>query len=203
MALSYDGSSNSYNNVLNIINICFSSIFCAEMILKHLALGPRRYWKSNWNKFDAFVVFASIIDIVLNLLTQTSLKFLRAGPQIARIMRVLRVSRLFKLVKSLEGLQKILNTLIFSLPSLANVGVLLILVYFIFAVLATFLFSGITLGNDINSNVNFKNFFNSIIVLFRTSTGEDWYVIMFDTMYPQQCYGNASKCTTSKRLVLL
>ena len=62
------------------------------------------------------------------------------GPQIARVFRILRVSRLFKLVKSFEEMQNLIQTLILSLPSLINVGTLLLLVFFIYAILGVFLF---------------------------------------------------------------
>lgn len=62
-------------------------------------------------------------------------------------MRVLRISRLLKLVKSFQGLQKILNTMLISLPSLLNVGALIILDLFIYSVLGVFLFSDVKIGD--------------------------------------------------------
>lgn len=56
------------------------------------------------------------------------------------------------------------------------------LVYFIFAVLANFLFRGITRGTAINEETNFNNFTNSFMTMIRMSTGEDWIYIMYDTM---------------------
>ena len=198
MALSYEGSSDVYANNLKYINWTFSFIFVAEMIIKHLGLGFKRYWKSPWNQFDAFVVVASIVDILLDILNQSLSSFVRVGPQLARVFRVLRVSRLFKLVKKSEGLQKIINTLVFSLPSLLNVGALLSLVYFIYAILGTFLFSDIKAGDIIDGYVNFVDFSASILVLFRASTGEDWWTIMFDTMNATVCYSGTPYCGTSK-----
>ena len=202
MALVVEGSSDQYNAVLKNINLAFSSIFMAELVLKHLGLGFKRYWSSGWNRFDGFVVAASIVDILLDSLQQSSVSFLRVGPQLARVFRVLRVTRLFKLVKQFQGLQKIINTLIFSLPSLLNVGALLFLVYFIYAVLAYFLFKDIATGNLVDDRVHFRDFGTGILTLFRCSTGESWYVIMFDTLYPQTCMSGASSCGTCKLFIL-
>ena len=102
------------------------------------------------------------------------------------------------MIKKFQGLQKILNTLAFSLPSLLNVGALLTLVYFIYSILATFIFKEIVLGKIIGSFVNFDNFSNAIVTLFRASTGEDWYVIMFDTMYPLECTDGTTDCGVRK-----
>lgn len=105
-----------------------------------------------------------------------------AGPQLARVFRVLRVTRLFRLIKSFEGLQKLIETAIYSLPAMLNVTALLFLVYFIFAILGVFLFGSINSGWVINADNNFSDFHHSFELLFRCSTGEDWYKIMFDTM---------------------
>ena len=64
-----------------------------------------------------------------------------------------------------------------------NIVSLMFLFFFIFAVLANFLLKDILTGTIINNDtVNFKNFGNSFIMMFRMSTGEDWDYIMYDTM---------------------
>ena len=97
-------------------------------------------------------------------------------------MRVMRVSRLFRLINKYKGLQALIQTITFSLPSLLNVFSLLMLVYFIFAVLANFLFRAVTEGYMIDQNTNFINFSNSMLTMIRMSTGEDWIYIMYDCM---------------------
>jgi len=142
------------------------------------------------------VVFASILDIIMDFAQQSFMQYIKVAPQIARVFRVLRVTRLFKLVKSLEGLQKIINTLIFSLPSLLNVGALLFLVYYIYAILGTFLYGTIESGESINDTYNFKNAANSFVTLFICSTGENWYIYMFDTINPAECTAGTKSCGT-------
>ncbi len=61
-----------------------------------------------------------------------------------------------------------------------NVGALLFLVFFIYAILGVFIFKDITTGNAINKYNNFQNFGNAMLTLFRCSTGEDWPLVMFD-----------------------
>ena len=62
------------------------------------------YFIPGWNKFDFFVVCSSYLDIVMSFLSATSLKFLKVGPQLMRVLRVLRVSRLFRLLNKAKGL---------------------------------------------------------------------------------------------------
>ena len=141
MGLIYEGASKNYLEALEVFNLIFTIIFIIEAILKILALGLRTYFHSSWNKFDFFVVLTSLVDIILNFIGKEFLYILRIGPQLARIFRVLRVSRLVKLIKRFQGIHKIIGSLIFALPSLINVGALLFLLFFIYAVLGVFIFS--------------------------------------------------------------
>lgn len=64
-----------------------------------------------------------------------------------------------------------------------NVLSLLFLLFLILAILATFLFKDILTGRTLNADtVNFRNFGNSFLMMFRMSTGEDWHLIMYDCM---------------------
>lgn len=67
-----------------------------------------------------------------------------------------------------------------SIPSLLNVFMLLMLFFFILAVLGQFLFSGVKRGDVISDYKNFTVFHSSFLLLFSVSTGEDWNLIMYD-----------------------
>jgi hypothetical protein len=64
-----------------------------------------------------------------------------------------------------------------------NVFALLMLVYFIFAILACFMFGDVTEGMIIDEYTNFNTFGTSMLTLIRASTGEDWNYIMMDCSY--------------------
>lgn len=55
---------------------------------------------------------------------------------------------MFRLVKSMQRLKTLLRTLIISLPSLGNVGTLLMLMYSVFAILGMQLFHQAHLVSD-------------------------------------------------------
>lgn len=194
MAMTYEGTSDAFDNNLTNINYMFTAVFIAEALFKILGIGFRYYFRDGWNKFDMFVIASSVIDILVSLVG-TSFSFLRIGPQLIRVVRVLRVTRLFKLVRQLKGIQKILLVLYLSLPAILNLIALLFLVYFIFSVLAVFLFQNITKGIDIDNNyVNFSNFGIAMLTLFKCSTGENWYRIMYDTVNPILCSDGTQSC---------
>ena len=81
----------------------FTAIFIIEAILKLIAYGDT-YFNNSWNQFDFFVVFSSIIDVMMTLAGSTALKGLDAAPQIGRVLRVLRVLRVVRLAGKAEGL---------------------------------------------------------------------------------------------------
>lgn len=79
MAVNYEGSSVQYNSILDYINYFFTAVFALECIFKLIAFGWS-YFRNSWNIFDFCVVIASGLDIAMNQLNSTSLKFLRVGP---------------------------------------------------------------------------------------------------------------------------
>ena len=84
-----------------------------------------------------------------------------------------------KLMKLFKGVLKLIDTLIFSLPSLINVGSLLILIIFIYSILGVILFSNASRHHSITEYYNFENFGFSMLTLFKVLTGDDWFDIMF------------------------
>ena len=50
-----------------------------ECVAKLIAHGGN-YFSSGWNKFDFFVVSASVLDIVMDNMSANSLKVIKVGP---------------------------------------------------------------------------------------------------------------------------
>jgi hypothetical protein len=84
------------------------------------------------------------------------------------LLRVFRVARIFRLIPKAKGLKKLFQTLLYSLPALGNVGSVLFLFFFIFAVMGMNLFGKIkfTTG-ELNRYANFEEFYWAILTLFR------------------------------------
>lgn len=97
------------------------------------------------------------------------------------MFRVLRVTRIFKLLGRSKDLMSLMDTIVYSVGALASVFVLLILFLFIFAVMGCFFFYTVQEGEALDPDIkNFKGFFTSLMLVFATSTGEDWNKVMFD-----------------------
>ena len=175
----------------HVTNVLFTGVFAAEMVLKLLGLGFRQYFFDDWNKFDFVIVWISLFDA---LATANETSFTQ-GINMS-LFRVLRVARIAKLVKSDKGLRALFQTLISSIPALMNVGSLLLLLFFVFAVMGMNLFGEACVqirgsgdgGRFITNYNNFESFGYSMLTLFRCLTGEDWNAVMqeiYDEGYPQ------------------
>ena len=94
--------------------------------------------------------------------------------------RLFRVMRLVKLLARGEGIRTLLWTFIKSLQALPYVTLLILMLFFIYAVIGMQVFGKIALDPDteIHRNNNFQTFFQAILVLFRSATGESWQAIM-------------------------
>lgn len=189
MALDHDGAYPSIVSFLRFTNYIFTTIFLLEAMVK-LYVYRLPYFKDSWNKFDFFVVASSLIDIGLEIVIpkpdggqeDSSSQLLSVLPQLARVLRVLRVSRVLRLAGKNEKLLALVKTIIMSVGSLLNVFILLMLIFFIMAVLANTMFYDVTEGNVISEYKNFNNFHQSFSLLFSISTGEDWNRVMYDCM---------------------
>jgi hypothetical protein len=180
MSFQYYGASENLTFVMETGNLIFTSFFLLEACIKIFALGFHGYFSSFSNIFDFVVVALSLIDIILTYVLGSTILLLRSGPQMIRIVRVFRVSKLIRLFKALESLQNLIKIIMYSLPSIGNVSALLSLIFFIYSIIGVNLFSGVVSGKIIDSETNFSNFGRAMMTLFRCSTGEDWYSIMFD-----------------------
>jgi len=124
---------------LRMTNYVFTFVFFTEAVLK-LLVYRQSYFQTAWNKFDFFVVCASLFDLGLEFVDTESMKDLPIG-NVAKVLRVLRVTRVLRLAQSSKELQALIQTITMSFGALVNVFMLLLLILFMFAVLGVFFFN--------------------------------------------------------------
>ncbi|MEE6522187.1 hypothetical protein FKM82_020618 [Ascaphus truei] len=105
------------------------------------------------------------------------------NPTIIRIMRVLRIARVLKLLKMAVGMRALLDTVLQALPQVGNLGLLFMLLFFIFAALGVELFGDLECSDShpcegLGRHATFRNFGMAFLTLFRVSTGDNWNGIM-------------------------
>uniref|UniRef100_A0A8C4ZNG9 Voltage-dependent L-type calcium channel subunit alpha n=1 Tax=Gadus morhua TaxID=8049 RepID=A0A8C4ZNG9_GADMO len=195
LAVQHYGQSATFNYVMDILNMVFTTVFTVEMFLKLIAFKPRGYFGDAWNVFDAMVVIGSIVDIVLSEIDVS--KAHGVWPpnteDSARIsitfFRLFRVMRLVKLLSRGEGIRTLLWTFIKSFQALPYVALLIAMLFFIYAVIGMQVFGKIAMVDHthINRNNNFQTFPQAVLLLFRCATGEAWQEIMLACMPGKLC----------------
>uniref|UniRef100_A0A5G2QRH0 Voltage-dependent L-type calcium channel subunit alpha n=1 Tax=Sus scrofa TaxID=9823 RepID=A0A5G2QRH0_PIG len=103
--------------------------------------------------------------------------------------RLFRVMRLIKLLSRAEGVRTLLWTFIKSFQALPYVALLIVMLFFIYAVIGMQMFGKIAMvdGTQINRNNNFQTFPQAVLLLFRCATGEAWQEILLACRYGQLC----------------
>ncbi|GMH73651.1 hypothetical protein TrRE_jg10895 [Triparma retinervis] len=201
LSLNHLGESETWVANVAAINKVVTVLFAIEATLKIVGEGPVLYFKKWSCCFDFILVTATILDESADI-AQGNAEVLF----VLRIFRVFRATRILRLLGSNSGFTNLIKVLMYSLPSVWNVAVLLIMLYFTFAVLGTALFGSTNIneagefynpqpaenpgvyGVGINPDANFRSFGKAFITLFRVSTGENWFLLHRDT-YRDNEYG--------------
>jgi voltage-gated sodium channel len=151
-----------FHSWFELANQIFLGIFIMEAALKMAAQAPQvqNYFRNGWNVFDFSIVVVSLLP---------------ASGEVATIARLARLLRVLRLVSAFPELRLIVATLIRSLPSMANVVVLMSIIFYVYAV------SGYHLFHEIDPT-HWRTLGISLLSLFRIVTLEDWTDIMYAAM---------------------
>jgi voltage-gated sodium channel len=139
-----------YADMLIAIDRVILGIFVIEIALRIYA-HRLDFFRDAWSLFDFTVVVIALVPA--------------SGPfAVLRALRVLRVLRLLTLVPSMR---RVVGALLSSIPGLSSIALVLLLIYYVFAVMATRLFGSA-----------FPQWFGSIgeslFSLFQIMTLESW-----------------------------
>uniref|UniRef100_A0A8B9VZ48 Voltage-dependent L-type calcium channel subunit alpha n=1 Tax=Anas zonorhyncha TaxID=75864 RepID=A0A8B9VZ48_9AVES len=195
LAMQHYGQSCMFKEAMNILNMLFTGLFTVEMVLKLIAFKPKGYFSDPWNVFDFLIVIGSIIDVILSETNPTIPMpiFHPNAEENSRIsitfFRLFRVMRLVKLLSRGEGIRTLLWTFIKSFQALPYVALLIVMLFFIYAVIGMQVFGKIALNDttEINRNNNFQTFPQAVLLLFRCATGEAWQEIMLACLPDKKC----------------
>eukprot|EP00485_Elphidium_margaritaceum_P010070 CAMPEP_0202692280 /NCGR_PEP_ID=MMETSP1385-20130828/6693_1 /ASSEMBLY_ACC=CAM_ASM_000861 /TAXON_ID=933848 /ORGANISM="Elphidium margaritaceum" /LENGTH=1814 /DNA_ID=CAMNT_0049347777 /DNA_START=122 /DNA_END=5566 /DNA_ORIENTATION=+ len=173
----HDGQPQSLTDAMLYLEYVFLAIYTIEAALKLTGYGVRQYFRDWWNVFDFLIVFVSLATIGFN-----------SGFAVIRLLRVLRVIRL---VKRAPLLRALFITLGYAVPSIVNIGLLCLVIFFIFGIFGVELFGTVVPsdgygnpilydGNDgLTPSVNFEYFNGALLILYRSVTNDGWGSILF------------------------
>ncbi|ETE69866.1 Sodium channel protein type 2 subunit alpha, partial [Ophiophagus hannah] len=169
MMVETDDQTDAMETILYRINFIFIVLFTGECVLKLISLRYY-YFTIGWNIFDFVVVILSIVGMFLAEIIE---KYF-VSPTLFRVIRLARIGRILRLIKGAKGIRTLLFALMMSLPALFNIGLLLFLVMFIYAIFGMSNFAYVKREVGIDDMFNFETFGNSMICLFQITTSAGW-----------------------------
>jgi voltage-gated sodium channel len=139
-----------WGGVLHLIDALVLAVFVAELTIKLFAHGVG-FFRDPWNVFDFLVVGIALIPA--------------SGP--LAVLRALRVLRVLRLISLVPRMRFVVEALLRAVPGIASIAGLMLLLYYVFAVMATGLFGD-----------RFPDWFgtlgSSMYTLFQVMTLESW-----------------------------
>ncbi|MFI7641215.1 ion transporter [Nonomuraea sp. NPDC049400] len=148
----------SHGHLLTAVDHAALYIFAAEMLAK-LYVERSRFVRDPWNIFDTLIVAIAFVPH-------------SGGLSVLRSLRILRALRLLSVVPSLR---RVVSALLRAMPGMSSIVVLLALVLYVAAVMATKLY-----GDTVPER--FGSLPTSLFTLYQTMTGDDWGNIARDVM---------------------
>jgi hypothetical protein len=127
----------------------FTAAFACESLIKSLSLGfimdRGTYLRETWSQLDFFIVVTALIDA----------SFSSVNIPFIKILRLLRTLRPLRVISHNSEMKTIIVALIHSVSGIMYVGVLLLLVWIMFAILAVTLIGGKLYSCSIEPYINF------------------------------------------------
>lgn len=143
LAAEFEGQPAVWTRVLTVANTALGALFVLEALLRIGGLGLRGALRLGWDRLDIGLALLSAAELGFTLAALQGAELTDAVAQLLQLMRVLRVVRVIRLVRSLRGVRTLLNTVASSAGHVANLGLLLLLIFFMGAVMSVELLRGV------------------------------------------------------------
>jgi len=145
-----DSIMQSWGGLLHAADRLMLAFFVAELAARMFVAGPR-FIRDPWNLFDTVIVAIALVPATGNL----------------SILRALRILRVLRLITVIPSVKRVVGSLLGAIPSMSSIIILLLLINYVFAVMATKLF-----GERFEEN--FGTLGASFFTFFQIMTLEGW-----------------------------
>jgi voltage-gated sodium channel len=139
-----------WGTLIDVVDHVILAVFVCELAAR-IAVERARFVRSPWNLFDFIVVGISLMP----------------AAETFSVLRALRILRVLRLITVVPHLKRVVGGLLAALPGMGSILLLIALIYYVFAVMATKLF-----GAD-HPNL-FGTLGDSLFTLFTVMTLEGW-----------------------------
>ena len=192
MALSSEGMDRELEETLVKFEIVFLACYLLEAVLKFLASGWKIYIESKANRFDLFVIVASLLGFFaaffeeeIKVMLGGSAEDQMSSMQSLRAVRLLRALQVVRLLNRSKSLLAILKTIFQAWKPIVIHSFFSLFSMCMFAIIGMHLFGG-SLGPEVDIaeynrqlNTHYETFGNGLLTTFEMTVGEDWAQSMY------------------------
>lgn len=139
-----------WGNLIVALDEIILAVFVVELTLRMIAHG-KAFWRDPWSLFDTIIVGVALMP--------------ESGA--FSVLRALRVLRVLRLVSSMPRLRRVVETLLRAIPGMGSIALLMMLLFYVFSVMATKLFGA-------SFDAWFGTIGRSMYSLFQIMTLESW-----------------------------
>ncbi|TMW67483.1 hypothetical protein Poli38472_011103 [Pythium oligandrum] len=118
------------DRIAEIINMTLTFIFSLELVFKVVAGGWKEYRANPYSLVDGFIVLISVVELLIKFFASS-----RSNRTGLSALRSFRLFRIVKLARSWKSLRELLQTMANSVMDVANFGLLLVLLMYVFALI--------------------------------------------------------------------
>ncbi|PNJ38898.1 two pore channel protein 2 isoform X6 [Pongo pygmaeus] len=192
--------------VLGILNCVFIVYYLLEMLLKVFALGLRGYLSYPSNVFDGLL---TIVLLVLEISTLAVYRLPHPGwrPEMlgllslwdmTRMLNMLIVFRFLRIIPNMKPMAVVASTVLGLVQNMRAFGGMLVVVYYVFAIIGINLFRGVIVAPPENSSLapangsapcgsfeqleywanNFDDFAAALVTLWNLMVVNNWQVLL-------------------------
>jgi hypothetical protein len=179
----YTSISYQLTYVIDYYFTALTIIYIMEIFIKIYGQGWRKWSKNRWNIIELFQTTGAAV-------TDLCIFFNVAVPTMMQAQKFFLVLVAVRLIQRIDSLQTLFKMLLASVPSIFNISIVLMMVLVIYSIVLVELFSLTRFGPYTDELASFRTFGNTLLMLFRMTTGENWHYVMHDIMVePPYCVG--------------
>jgi len=150
-----------YGWILDSLDTLITVLFVLELVIRFAALrfSVKNFFADGWNTFDLIIVLVSLVPV--------------SDADLVIVARILRLFRIIRMVSILPDLRFLIASFFASMPRLLHVGLLLFIIFYMYAVIGSTLFARVNefLWGDVG---------RAMLTLFRVMTFEDWTDVLYE-----------------------
>ncbi|KAI1319626.1 calcium channel protein [Mortierella claussenii] len=171
-------------DIQDVSYFIFLGLYSIEILIKLLGYGFHKWRLSRWNLYDFAITTLALITLVP--------RFIGHELWTLRLEKFLLITISFRLAQRIDSLQVLFRALVIALGSILNITAVFMVVLTVYAIMFRELFGMTRLGPSTTGIANFDSFGNTMLMLIRMTTGENWDFVMHDMMV------EAPNCTPSR-----